>query len=192
MPAGVHVDGYQRFGFIHDDVTAALEMDLAREGVLQLARDVEAIEDRLRFGVELHLLGGAFGDLGNHFAHALVGFLAVHDDAFDVFREEIADGAFDQVGLLENAGGRRLGFDAILDQLPFFEQQREVANEIAHLLAFANGAHDDAHAIGNGELAQNLFSSAGVPAGFRFCAKCRFDPSSAAARGNGRATRGWW
>ncbi len=36
VPARVHVDGHQRLGFIHDDVTAALEMHLAREGVLQL------------------------------------------------------------------------------------------------------------------------------------------------------------
>ena len=36
VAAGVHVNGHQRLGFINDDVAAALEMHLAREGVLQL------------------------------------------------------------------------------------------------------------------------------------------------------------
>ncbi len=53
--------------------------------------------------------------------------------------------------------GRRLGFDALLNPLPFFEQQREVAHEIARLLAFARGAHDDAHAVGDGQLAEDFF-----------------------------------
>ena len=33
--------------------------------------------------------------------------------------------------------------------VPFLEEQREVAHEITRLLAFADGAHDDAHAFGN-------------------------------------------
>ena len=32
-------------------------MDLTGEGILQLARDIEAVEDRLPFAVELHLVG---------------------------------------------------------------------------------------------------------------------------------------
>ena len=47
VAAGVHVNGHERLGFINDDVAAALEMHLAREGVLQLLRDVETVEDRL-------------------------------------------------------------------------------------------------------------------------------------------------
>ena len=47
MPAGVDVDGDQRLGFINDDVAAAFQVDLAREGVLQLARDVQTVENRL-------------------------------------------------------------------------------------------------------------------------------------------------
>ena len=53
MAARVDVDGHQRLGFVHDDVAAALEMDLAGEGILQLAGDVEAVEDRLGVAVEL-------------------------------------------------------------------------------------------------------------------------------------------
>ena len=47
VAAGVHVNGHERLGFVNDDVAAALQMDLAREGVLQLLADVEAVEDGL-------------------------------------------------------------------------------------------------------------------------------------------------
>ena len=48
VAAGVDVDGHERLGFVHDDVAAALEVDLAGEGILELPGDVEAVEDRLR------------------------------------------------------------------------------------------------------------------------------------------------
>jgi hypothetical protein len=37
VAAGVDVDGHQRLGFVNDNVAAAFQVDLAREGVLQLA-----------------------------------------------------------------------------------------------------------------------------------------------------------
>ena len=43
--------------------------------------------------------------------------------------------------------------------VPFFEQQREVADEVAQLLAFAGGAHDHAHAVGNVQFAQDFFQA---------------------------------
>ena len=42
---------------------------------------------------------------------------------------------------------------------PFLEQQGEVAHEVTLLLAFAGGAHDDAHAVGDGEFAQDLLQA---------------------------------
>jgi hypothetical protein len=155
MATRVDVDGDESLGFIDDDVATALEMDLAGESVLQLARDSEPIEDWLRIGIKFNFFSRALGDFGNHLAHAVVGFLAVHNDAFNIFGQEVSNGAFDKIRLLENARCRRLAFDAILDLFPFFKQQREVAHEVAQLLAFANGSHDDAHAVGNGKLAQN-------------------------------------
>ena len=47
----------------------------------------------------------------------------------------------------------------LLHAVPFLEQQREVAHEITLLLAFAGGAHDDAHAVGDGEFAQDFFQA---------------------------------
>ena len=43
--------------------------------------------------------------------------------------------------------------------LPFLEQQGQVAHEVALLLAFARGAHDDAHAVGDGQFAQDLLEA---------------------------------
>ena len=45
------------------------------------------------------------------------------------------------------AGGLRL--DVFLDRAPLLEQQGQVAHEIPLLLAFAGGAHDHAHAVGD-------------------------------------------
>jgi len=56
VAACVDVDRNESFRFIDDDVTATLEMDLTGEGVLQLARYTEAIEDRLRVSVKFDFI----------------------------------------------------------------------------------------------------------------------------------------
>ena len=157
VPARVHVNRHQRLRFVNDDVAAALQMHLAREGVLQLLADVEPVKNRLRIGVELHLVGRALGNFGDHVAHPVMRLLIVHDNAFDVFGQKVAHGALNQIRLLENARRRRLVLHALLHAAPLFEQQREVADEITFLLVFAGGAHDDAHAIGNRQFAQDFF-----------------------------------
>ena len=86
-----------------------------------------------------------------------MGFLIVHDNAFDVFGQKVAHGALNQIRFLENAGRRRLVLHALLHAVPLFEQQREVPDEITFLLVFAGGAHDDAHAIGNRQFTQDFF-----------------------------------
>ena len=55
------------------------------------------------------------------------------------------------------AGGPAL--DSLLDFVPFFEQEGQVAHEVAFLLALAHGAHDDAHAFGNGQFAEDLLEA---------------------------------
>jgi hypothetical protein len=159
MAAGIDVDGDEGFGFVDDDIAAGFEVDLAREGGFELARDIEAIEDGLGFGVEFDFIDGAFGDTADHIADAVMFGVAVDDDAFDVFGEEIADGAFDEVGFAEDAGGIGLFGDAFLDFAPFFEEESEVTDEVTFLLIFADGADDDAHAIGDGEFAEDFFEA---------------------------------
>ena len=75
---------------------------------------------------------------------------AVHDHPFHVFGEEVAHGAFDEVGLLEHAGGGPLALDLVLNFAPLLKQQGDVTDEIALLLALARSAHDHAHAFGKG------------------------------------------
>ena len=192
VAAGVDVDGDERLGFVDDDVAAALEMDLAGEGVLDLPRDVEAVEDRLVLGVELDLVGGALGDLGDHrraCGRTACGLSTTMRSTSSVRKSRTVRSMRSGSWKTQVADGCCL--DAFLDAVPFLEQQREVADEVARLLAFADGAHDDAHAFGNGESRGGSSSSAGVPPGSRSCGRCRFGRSSAAARGSGRAERGW-
>ena len=68
VAAGIDVDGDERLGFVDDDVAAALEVDLAGKGAFELARDVEAIEDRLGIAVEFDLGDGALGNAPDHLA----------------------------------------------------------------------------------------------------------------------------
>ena len=49
--AGVYVDGDQGLGFVDDDLTAGGELDLALEGLLDLALDVVTLEDRDEVGI---------------------------------------------------------------------------------------------------------------------------------------------
>jgi hypothetical protein len=105
VAAGIDVDGDEGFGFVDDDVAAGLEGDLAGEGVFELAGDIEPVEERLGFGVEFDLGDGAFGDAPIIWRTRSLFLVAVDDDAFDVFGEEIAHGAFDEVGFAEDAGG---------------------------------------------------------------------------------------
>jgi hypothetical protein len=45
------------------------------------------------------------------------------------------------------------------DLLPLLEQEVEVADEVAGFLALAGGADDDAHALGDGELVDELLEA---------------------------------
>src|SRR5687768_15260228 len=62
VPSGVDVDGDQRLGFVDNDVAAAFQMDLSGEGAFQLAGNAEAVEERLRIGIEFDLGDGALGN----------------------------------------------------------------------------------------------------------------------------------
>jgi hypothetical protein len=55
------------------------------------------------------------------------------------------------------AGGWVLIF--CLDFVPLFQQNGQVEDEVALLLALAGGAHDDAHAFGKVDFAQDFFQA---------------------------------
>ena len=163
MAARVDVNRHQRLGLIDADIAARLQPDLAAEGVLDLFLDVEPAEDRRGFVVEPDFAAGAAADLSDHGADPFVGVLTVHHDPIHFLGEEIAHGALDQVGFLENAIRRRLRLDFFLDLLPRLQQQFEVADEVTLLLVLARGADDDAHALGDAEPLQDFFQSLAFP-----------------------------
>ena len=124
VAAGVDVDGDERLGLVDDDVAAAGEPDLAVKGGVDLLLDAEAVEDRLRAGVVLDALPSRARKSGRPVRCMRSQALASsHDHCVDLIGEEVADGALDQVGLLEDAGGRRLLFDALLDVIPLFDSR---------------------------------------------------------------------
>ena len=87
--AGVHVDGYQRFGVIDDDVAAGFQPDFGAQGFIEFVLDAELFEDGLFFGVELHLAEEI--DIGANF---LVGGTAcggAYDEASGIRATRFAD-----------------------------------------------------------------------------------------------------
>ena len=145
--ARVDVDRDERLGFVDDDLAAGRQGHLALAGLLDLALDVEPLEDRDAVLVERDLAGAALGNLGDQFLSALVVVLAVDQHAVDFLGEKITDGALDEIGFLIKTGRRTLVFHLGHDLLPSLEEDVQVADEIAGLLAFPGGAHDDAHAF---------------------------------------------
>ncbi|MBZ5585830.1 MAG: ABC transporter permease, partial [Acidobacteriia bacterium] len=149
--AGVDVDRDQGLGFVDHDLAAGGQRHLALERLLDLALDVEAFEDRDAVLVVRDLGAGALGDLADQLLHLLVVRLAVDQHPVDFLGEEVAHRALDDVGLHVEGGGRLLRLHLLLDLLPRPQQEMEVADKIARLLAFAGGADDDAHALGDGQ-----------------------------------------
>src|ERR1017187_5129102 len=159
MATRVDVDGHERFRFIDADVATRFKPDLATEGVLNLLLNIEPAEDRGGFVVKPDLAAGTAADLPNHRADAFVGLFVVHHDTIHFLRQEIAHGALDEIGLLENAIGGGLRLDLFLDLLPRLQEQFEIADEVTLLLVLAHGADDDAHALGNAEALQDFFQA---------------------------------
>ena len=159
MTARVDIDRHQGFGFVDDDVAAALQMDLAGKGAFQLPGDVESIEDGMRIGVMFDLGDRAPGNFARSSREPFVSGQRVDHDAFDVFGQKVADGAADQVRFFKDAGRQRLFADALLNFLPLFEEQSQVSDEVSRLLAFARRSHDDSHAFGDRQAAEDLFQA---------------------------------
>ena len=157
--AGVDVDRDQGLGLVDHDLAAAGQRHLALAGLLDLALDVEALEDRDAVVVVGDLRAGALGDQADQVLRALVVGLVVDEDAVDVLGEEVAHGALDQVGLHVEAGRGPLRLHLLRDLLPLLEEEVEVADEVAGLLALAGGADDDAHALGDRQLVDELLEA---------------------------------
>ena len=179
VAAGVDVDGDERLGLVDDEVAAARQPDLAAHGGVDLLVDVEPFEDGDGLGVVADLALRALGDHADELLHAVGRVEVVDDDAVHLVGEEVAHGALDQVGLGQEELGRAGGLELAGDALPLLEQDVQVAHEEAGLLAFAHGADDDAHALGQVRSRRGCGAGAGVPSGPRSCARCRSGRSRA-------------
>src|SRR5579862_546180 len=153
---GVDVDGDERLSFVDDDIAAALEPDLPVEGVVDLLLDAESFEDGRRLAVMGDAVARAPGDVADEFGHPFNRGGVVADDGLDLVGEEVADGPVDEIGFAEDARWRGLLLHRLLDLRPLFKQEAQVADEIALPLAFADGADDDAHVLGDVQLLQDF------------------------------------
>ena len=92
VATGVHVNSDERLGFINHDVAAALEMDLAEKAFSNCLEMLK--RSKIGWASESFTLRALRREILEIIVvHAVAGFLAVHDDAFDVFGEEVAHGA---------------------------------------------------------------------------------------------------
>ena len=107
---GVDVDGHQGFRGIDDDGAAGGQAHLALECGLDLALDLEAIEQ----GNAVVVATDAVLVLGHHQADKIrglaEGFRGVDQHLVHVVAEVVAHGANDHVALLEEQGGGLYGF----------------------------------------------------------------------------------
>ena len=158
--AGIDVDRDQRLGRVNDDRAARAQMHDRAVDLVELAFDLVAVKKRnLAVGVFLHSLGvrgqhGLHEDLGG-----LVGVLAVDDDLVDVARIDVAQGPLDDVAFLVDQG-RGGGLQRqVADLVPLAAQILVVALDLRLAALDARGTQDNAHAVRNLELAQDVLQS---------------------------------
>ena len=150
-------------------------MHLAREGRLDLALDLVAIEEGNGVLVELQLALVVRHHLGDEIHGLLVDLGIVDDDLADVVAEIVAQGANDDVAFLVDQLGRLGLLGRTLDRVPEGDQVIQVPLQLFDAAADAGRAHDDAHALADIELGEGLanlgpivaLDAAGDPAGTR-------------------------
>ncbi len=141
----VDVDGHQGFGRIDHDGAAGRQFDNALEGGLDLAFDLEAVEQRDAVFVQLDLAGVLRHHLADEGQGFVLGLDAVDQHFADVLAQVVADGADDHVAFLvdqERCGTIQGRF---LDRGPELQQVVEVPLHFFAAAAQAGSAHDQAH-----------------------------------------------
>src|SRR5471032_317044 len=109
----VDVDGHQGFGRIDNDGAAGRQFNDALESGLDLAFDLETVEQRNAVFVQLDLAGVLRHHLADEGQGFVLGFNAVDQHFADVLAQVVADGADDHVAFLidqERRGAIQRGF----------------------------------------------------------------------------------
>src|SRR5438477_3158374 len=126
------------------------------KGVIDLFMAAEGLKNWPCAIVIMQAVAGAPGNVADERAHSIERGSIIAHHLIDFLGEEIAHGAFDQVGLLENAVGRRMIRNFLLDLAPLIEEKAQIANKITGALAFTDGANNHANSVRDIELAQNF------------------------------------
>ena len=155
-PGGVDVDGNQRFGGVDDDAAARVQLHFVLEGGLDLAFDLEAVEQGHRLVVELDALLVLRHHRVDELVRLVEGVLGIDQHFADVRPQTVADGAHDDVVLLvQERRGAQLG-GGLVDGAVQLQQVVQVPLQIGGVSVHASRAHDDAHAVRDFEGGEGL------------------------------------
>ena len=153
---GVHVDAHQRLGVIDHDAAAGGKVDGMGERGLDLALDLETVEEGDPGFVELDLAGALRHHLGDEVPRLPVHLFVVDEDLAHVLAEIVTDRADDDVAFLVDEKRPRPFVHRRLDRAPQLEEVIQVPLQVLLCPPDSGRAHDEPHARRNVEGAQRL------------------------------------
>src|SRR5262245_5155121 len=146
-PAGVDVDRRHRLGLVDDEVAAALQLDAARERLLDLLLDVVQIEQRPLARVVLDLRQDLRHVVGGERLQAHEVLARIDHDAGGVLVDEVAQHALREHQVFVQQRRRVRGLRALADVAPQPARVRDVVRELGVGRALRDGADDVAAAL---------------------------------------------
>ena len=154
--ARVHIDRDERLGLVDDKRATGRQRHFARVDRVDLALDIERMEDRNAAVVEVHLGRRLRRDDLEEGLRAVERGLAVDHDAVDRRIDRVADRAQQDVALGVELAGRADRVHALLHHLPEAGEVLRVAGELAAGGVESGGAEDEAEALGQVERVEDL------------------------------------
>src|ERR1700728_2063112 len=142
--AGVDVDGYQRFGLVDHDVSAALQPHFRLECLVHLFFQAELFEQRRLFRIELHAFHESRLEAVEEAQNALVFRLGIHPDHGEVGSDLIAENALDHIEIVINQRRRLGSFGTRLDVVPQTFQEANIGAQLFFRRILSGGANDEA------------------------------------------------
>ena len=146
--AAVDINDVHGLGVFDDKVNTVPDGDHTPEKALDLLGNVEMLENRLLAFVELYDFDFLRGDGLDVTANFFIKRLVVHVDVIERLVQQVAqhDGGLVHFADHLAEGGHLAHLDRAM--LPLVDERPQVGIEFGHLLAFGNGADDDAVVVG--------------------------------------------
>ena len=162
--AGVDVDRDQGLGRVDHHIAAGLQLDERLVHGAQLVLCPEALEERHRVDIFLHLLHVARHQQFHELPGVAIAVRALDDHLVDILVVDVADGALDEVAVLIDQG-RRFRLQRVLaDLVPEAGEIVEVALDLDLGARQAGGANDAAHGRRQGKIGHDLLQPLAVGA----------------------------